>query len=108
MTPDASYEQSPTRLERRHLGPFTVAPVRSAAMPLTGPGSLGTPRGRAAAIAVLREAVDRGVDPTATAQYYGPAVVNELTPEGLPPSDPGLVLATKVGARPDSRGVPLL
>jgi pyridoxine 4-dehydrogenase len=108
MTPDVAHEQSPTRLERRRLGPFTVAPVGFGAMQLTGPGSFGPPRDRAAAIAVLREAVDRGVDHIDTAQYYGPDVVNELIHEALYPYDPGLVLVSKVGARRDSRGGILL
>jgi pyridoxine 4-dehydrogenase len=105
MTPDASQnEQSPTRLERRRLGSFTVAPVGFGAMRLTGPGGIGPPRDRAAVIALLREAVNRGVDHIDTAQYYGPDVVNELIREALHPYDPGLVLVSKVGARRDSRG----
>src|SRR5437879_9776208 len=104
MTPDTSYEQSPTRLERRRLGPFTVAPVGFGAMQLTGPGSFGPPRDRAEAVAVLREAVDRGVDHIDTAQYYGPDVVNELIREALYPYPPGLVLVSKVGAGRDRDG----
>jgi aryl-alcohol dehydrogenase-like predicted oxidoreductase len=73
-------------------------------MRLTGPGGFGPPRDRAAVIALLREAVDRGVDHIDTAQYYGPDVVNELIREALHPYDPGLVLVSKVGARRDSRG----
>jgi pyridoxine 4-dehydrogenase len=89
---------------RRSLGPFRVAPVGFGAMRLTGPGVFGPPRDRDEAIALLREAVDRGVDHIDTAQYYGPDVVNELIREALYPYPPDLVLVSKVGARRDERG----
>lgn len=58
---------------RRHvLGPLTVSRVGFGAMQLPGPGVFGPPRDRAAAIAVLRRAVELGVDHIDTAQYYGP------------------------------------
>jgi len=73
-------------------------------MRLTGPNVFGPPRDRAGAVAVLREAVDRGVDHIDTAQYYGPDVVNELIREALHPYPPGLVLVSKVGAGRDRDG----
>jgi len=73
-------------------------------MRLTGPNVFGPPRDRAGAVAVLREAVDRGVDHIDTAQYYGPDVVNELIREALHPYPPGLVLVSKVGAGRDREG----
>src|SRR5882757_246884 len=73
-------------------------------MRLTGPNVFGPPRDRAGAVAVLREAVDRGVDHIDTAQYYGPDVVNQLIRDALHPYPPGLVLVSKVGARRDDRG----
>jgi pyridoxine 4-dehydrogenase len=85
-------------MDRRPLGPFSVSPIGFGAMRLTGPNVFGPPRDRAEAIAVLREAVDRGVDHIDTAQYYGPDVVNELIREALHPYPPGLVLVSKVGA----------
>jgi pyridoxine 4-dehydrogenase len=64
---------------RRHvLGPATVSRVGFGAMQLPGPGVFGPPRDRAAAVAVLRRAVELGVDHIDTAQYYGPGVASEL------------------------------
>jgi aryl-alcohol dehydrogenase-like predicted oxidoreductase len=73
-------------------------------MRLTGPNVFGPPLDRAVAIAVLREAVERGVYHIDTAQYYGPDVVNNLILEALYPYPPGLVIVTKVGASRDRRG----
>lgn len=90
--------------DKRPLGPFRVEPVGLGAMRLSGPGIFGPPRDRDEAIALLREAVDRGVDHIDTAAYYGPNVVNELIREALHPYSPELVLVSKVGARRDDRG----
>jgi pyridoxine 4-dehydrogenase len=90
--------------DRRPLGPFQVAPIGFGAMRLSGPGIFGPPRDRDEAIALLREAVDLGVDHIDTAQYYGPDLVNELIREALYPYPPELVLVSKVGARRDDRG----
>jgi pyridoxine 4-dehydrogenase len=68
-------------------------------MQLPGPGVLGPPRDRPAALAVLRRAVELGVDHIDTAQYYGPDVANELVREALHPYPDGLRIATKLGAR---------
>jgi len=73
-------------------------------MRLTGPNVFGPPDNRADAIALLRAAVDDGVDHIDTAQYYGPNIVNELICEALHPYPPELVLVSKVGAGRDSRG----
>ena len=56
------------------------------------------------ALAVLRRAVELGVDHIDTSQYYGPDVVNELIREALHPYPEDLRLVTKVGARRDERG----
>jgi aryl-alcohol dehydrogenase-like predicted oxidoreductase len=85
-------------VDKRPLGSFSVWPIGFGAMRLTGPNVFGPPHDRADAVAVLREAVDRGVDHIDTAQYYGPDVVNELIREALHPYPPGLVLVSKVGA----------
>ena len=74
------------------------------AMQLPGPGVFGPPRDRDEAIAVLRRAVELGVDHIDTAQYYGPAVANELIRAALWPYDASLVLVSKVGARRDETG----
>jgi aryl-alcohol dehydrogenase-like predicted oxidoreductase len=73
-------------------------------MRLAGRNVFGPPAFRDAALAVLRAAVDLGVDHIDTAQYYGPTVVNELIREALHPYPPDLVLVSKVGARRGRRG----
>jgi len=60
--------------------------------------------GSAAAQAVLRRAVELGVDHIDTSQYYGPDVVNALIRETLHPYPQGLRLVTKVGAQRDDQG----
>jgi pyridoxine 4-dehydrogenase len=75
------------------------------AMQLPGPGVKGPPRDRTEALAVLRRAVELGVDHIDTAQYYGPDVSNELICEALHPYPDNLVLVSKVGAfRDDKNG----
>ena len=74
------------------------------AMQLPGPGVFGPPRDRAEALAVLRRAVELGVDHIDTAQYYGPDVANELIREALHPYPGTLALVSKVGARRDASG----
>ncbi len=76
-------------------------------MQLAGDGVFGPPRDRDEAIAVLRAAVDAGVDHIDTAQYYGPGVVNELIREALHPYPDGLALVSKVAARRDESGAVL-
>jgi aryl-alcohol dehydrogenase-like predicted oxidoreductase len=73
-------------------------------MQLPGPGVLGPPRDRNAALSVLRRAVELGVNHIDTAQYYGPDVANELIHAALHPYPEGLVLVTKVGAERDRHG----
>lgn len=69
------------------------------AMQLAGPHVFGPPRDHAAALAVLREAVERGVNHIDTSDFYGPYVVNQLIKEALYPYRAGLTLVTKVGAK---------
>jgi pyridoxine 4-dehydrogenase len=73
-------------------------------MQLAGPGVFGPPRDRDAALAVLRNAVELGVNHIDTAQYYGPDVVNELIREALAPYPADLALVSKVGAERDANG----
>ncbi len=68
------------------------------AMQLAGPGVWGPPRDRDAALAVLREAVDAGIDHIDTADFYGPYVTNKLICEALHPYSDNLLIATKIGA----------
>ncbi|MDQ1648674.1 MAG: pyridoxine 4-dehydrogenase, partial [Frankiaceae bacterium] len=74
------------------------------AMQLPGPGVFGPPRDRDAALAVLRRAVELGVNHVDTAQYYGPDVSNELIRTALHPYPDDLVLVSKVGALRDDAG----
>ncbi|MCW2867627.1 MAG: pdxI [Marmoricola sp.] len=87
-----------------HLGSLPVHRVGFGAMQLPGPGVMGPPRDRDEALAVLRRAVELGVDHVDTAQYYGPDVANDLIREALHPYADDLVLVSKVGARRDGKG----
>ena len=69
------------------------------AMQLAGPEVWGPPRDVNAAIAVLREAVESGVNHIDTSDYYGPHVTNQIVKQALHPYPDGLVIVTKVGAR---------
>jgi aryl-alcohol dehydrogenase-like predicted oxidoreductase len=81
------------------LGDRTVRRLGYGAMQLAGPGVFGPPRDRDAALAVLREAVARGVNHIDTSDYYGPHVTNRLIREALAPYPDDLVIVTKIGAR---------
>jgi pyridoxine 4-dehydrogenase len=91
-------------VQRFPLGPFTVGRVGFGAMQLPGPGVFGPPRDHGQAIAVLRRAVELGVDHIDTAQFYGPDVANELIREALHPYGADLALVSKVGGRRDDTG----
>jgi pyridoxine 4-dehydrogenase len=74
------------------------------AMQLPGPGVFGPPKDHDQAIAVLRRAVEAGVNHIDTAQFYGPDVANELIREALSPYPADLVLVSKIGAERDAAG----
>jgi sulfate transport system substrate-binding protein len=80
------------------LGNRNVNRMGYGAMQLAGPGVFGPPKDRHAALAVLREAVARGVNHIDTSDYYGPHVTNQLIREALHPYPDDLVIVTKVGA----------
>ncbi len=86
------------------LGSFHVGRVGYGAMQLPGPGVFGPPRDHDEALAVLRRAVDLGINHIDTAQFYGPQVANELIREALHPYPADLALVSKVGARRDEAG----
>jgi len=69
------------------------------AMQLAGPGVFGPPRDVDAAVAVLREAVESGVNHIDTSDYYGPHVTNQIIKQALYPYPDGLVIVSKLGAR---------
>jgi len=69
------------------------------AMQLAGPGVFGPPRDHDAALAVLRAAVEAGVNHIDTSDFYGPHVTNRLIHEALSPYPDDLLIVTKIGAR---------
>lgn len=81
------------------LGHRSVKRLGYGAMQLAGPGVFGPPKDRAAALAVLREAVAAGVNHIDTSDFYGPHVTNQLIREALHPYADDLVIVTKIGAR---------
>ena len=81
------------------LGDRTVKRLGYGAMQLAGPGVFGPPKDRAAAVAVLREAVAAGVDHIDTSDFYGPHVTNQIIREALAPYPDDLVIVTKISAR---------
>ena len=105
-------------VKRNHLGgtftfhgtDTTVKRMGYGAMQLAGPHVWGPPRDRAQAIAVLREAVESGVDHIDTSDFYGPHVTNQIIKEALHPYREDLTIVTKVGARrgEDSSWIPAL
>jgi len=88
---------------------MTVNRMGYGAMQLAGPGVFGPPRDVEGAIAVLREAVESGVNHIDTSDYYGPHVTN-LIKQALHPYPKGLVIVTKLGARrgADASWIPAL
>ncbi|MGE0217360.1 oxidoreductase [Mycolicibacterium sp.] len=85
------------------LGTHTVGRVGFGAMQLPGPGVFGPPRDHEQAIAVLRRAVELGINHIDTAQFYGPNVANELIREALHPYPADLALVSKVGGKRDDQ-----
>jgi len=86
------------------LGDLPVRRLGFGAMQLSGPGVFGPSKDRAAALAVLREAVASGVNHIDTSDYYGPHVTNQLIHDALHPYPDDLVIVTKVGARRGADG----
>ena len=78
---------------------MTVNRMGYGAMQLAGPQVFGPPRDVDAAVAVLREAVESGVNHIDTSDYYGPHVTNQIIKQALHPYPDGLVIVTKLGAR---------
>ncbi|PHP86430.1 oxidoreductase [Burkholderia sp. AU18528] len=81
------------------LGDRAVRRIGYGAMQLAGPGVFGPPKDREAALNVLREAVESGVDHLDTSDFYGPHVTNRLIRDALHPYRDDLVIVTKIGAR---------
>lgn len=78
---------------------MTVNRVGYGAMQLAGPGVFGPPKDEAEAIAVLREAVESGVNHIDTSDYYGPHITNQIIKKALHPYPDDLTIVTKIGAQ---------
>jgi len=78
-------------------GDLRVTRLGYGTMQLTGPGVWGEPRDPAAAVAVLRRAVELGVTFFDTADSYGPYVAEPLLHRALAPYSDEIVIATKAG-----------
>lgn len=81
------------------LGGRSVNRLGYGAMQLAGKGVFGPPRDRAEAIAVLREAIESGVNHIDTSDFYGPHITNQIIREALHPYGGDLVIVTKIGAK---------
>jgi aryl-alcohol dehydrogenase-like predicted oxidoreductase len=80
------------------LGDLSVKRLGYGAMQLAGPGVFGPPKDRDAALAVLRAAIEAGVDHIDTSDFYGPHVTNQLIRQALHPYADDLTIVTKIGA----------
>jgi pyridoxine 4-dehydrogenase len=89
---------------RYRVADIELTRIGYGAMQLAGPGVFGPPKDHDAAVAVLRTAVDLGINHIDTADFYGPYVTNELIREALAPYPDDLHIVTKVGARRDEHG----
>ncbi len=78
---------------------LTVNRMGYGAMQLSGPEIYGPPRDMDEAIAVLREALDSGVNHIDTSDYYGPHTTNQVIKNALHPYAKDLVIVSKIGAR---------
>lgn len=78
---------------------ITLKRMGYGAMQLAGPQVWGMPRDVDGAVAVLREAIESGVNHIDTSDFYGPHVTNQLIKRALHPYEDDLVVVTKVGAR---------
>ncbi|MRT05478.1 aldo/keto reductase family oxidoreductase [Ewingella americana] len=87
-----------------NLGTRSVKRLGYGTMQLAGPGVFGPPKDKQAALAVLREAVESGVNHLDTSDFYGPHITNQLVREALHPYSNGLTIVTKVGAKRGSDG----
>lgn len=86
------------------LGAREVHRMGYGAMQLAGPHVFGPPKDRAAAVAVLREAITLGIDHIDTSDFYGPHVTNQVIREALHPYREDLTIVTKLGALRDQKG----
>ncbi len=83
---------------------LTVKRMGYGAMQLAGPHVFGPPKDADAAIALLREVVESGVNHIDTSDFYGPHVTNQIIKQALHPYKKDLMIVTKVGARRGNDG----
>ena len=83
---------------------LTVTRMGYGSMQLAGPHVFGPPADRAAAVEVLREVIELGINHIDTSDYYGPHVTNQIIKEALHPYPDGLHIVTKIGALRDAQG----
>jgi pyridoxine 4-dehydrogenase len=86
-------------------GDLTVHRLGYGAMQLTGPGVWDQPADRAGALAVVKAALEQGVDFIDTADSYGPQVSEQIIAEAAHPYPEGLVIGTKAGLLRTGPGV---
>ncbi|MGY1837213.1 aldo/keto reductase [Blastococcus sp. SYSU DS0510] len=86
-------------------GDLPVHRLGYGAMQLPGPGVWGEPADRAAAVRVVRAAVEQGVDFIDTADSYGPEISEQIIAEALHPYPENLVIATKAGLTRQGPGI---
>ncbi len=86
------------------LGDHTVHRLGYGAMQLAGAHVFGPPKDRESAIAVLREAIESGVDHIDTSDFYGPHITNQIIREALHPYPQTLTTVTKIGAKRGADG----
>ena len=105
MNPTPAFAHPPTT---QRLGDREVRRRGFGAMRLPGKDIWGMPEDPANAVAVVRRAVELGVQFIDTSWYYGPHVANPLIAEALHPYSADLVIATKLGGRrtPDKGWAP--
>lgn len=87
-----------SRAGTHSLGAHTVKRMGYGAMQLSGPGIFGRPEDPEMAVAVLREAIEAGINHIDTSDFYGPHETNRLIREALHPYPDDLLIVTKVGA----------
>jgi len=97
MPPTTTAAPNAAAAGKVHLGDLIVHRLGYGAMRITGPGIWGPPKDKDAALAILRHAIELGVNFIDTADSYGPNVSEELIAEALHPYPKGLVIATKGG-----------
>jgi aryl-alcohol dehydrogenase-like predicted oxidoreductase len=91
-----AYQPASNRFTPAHCA-ISFNRIGYGAMQLAGPHVFGPPKDRAAAVAVLRAALESGINHIDTSDFYGPHITNQIIREALHPYREGLVIVTKIG-----------